>query len=87
MTACKDIPDEPILKFLDGREHWANSFGDGNADSVLQVFPAGTPWKLARAKMNSLIHRGLVNGCSAMHNCRGDYELTEDGAKALRGRA
>jgi len=36
---------------------------------------------LVRAKMASLIRRGLVDGCAC--GCRGDFELTEKGLALL----
>lgn len=70
---CKNIPEQPILDYLaslNGR--WA-TWCPGWDNSVMQVMPPGTPPKLARAKMNQLIKRGLVDGCTC--GCRGDYEL------------
>jgi len=83
----KDIPDMPILEFLENRLNneenvWACSF-EGFENSVQQAMPPGIPWKLVRAKMCSLIRKGLVSGCSSMHNCRGDYELTSKGQAVL----
>lgn len=82
---CKDIPDEPILRFLDGPHvgwyvpGWATWQGGDPLppNSVLRAMPPGTPEKLARAKMARLIDRGWVDGCSC--GCRGDYRLTEPG--------
>jgi hypothetical protein len=79
---CKDIPDAPIMEFL------ANQGGIGctwlvhdgeppGARCVLGAMPAGTPPKLALAKMSMLIRRGVVSGCTC--GCRGDFELTSMG--------
>ena len=80
---CKDVQNEPILKFLmqlDGsRGHWFCD-DDGNpldGRSVLNAMPRGTPAKVAKAKMANLIKKGLVSGCNC--GCRGDYVLTEAG--------
>lgn len=85
---CKDIPDEPILRWLAARLDrefvWATSF-EGFENSVQHAMPEGLPWKVVRAKMCSLIRRGFVTGCESMHNCRGDYELTQKGQEVLNG--
>lgn len=85
---CKDIPDRPVLQFLatlNGR--WANRFSneDGtpyNERSILHAMPAGTPDKLALAKMRMLMRRRLVQGCGC--GCRGDFELTDKGRELLQ---
>jgi hypothetical protein len=58
------------------RMQWATAH-PGFANSVLNAMPAGTPTALARAKMQRLIDRGLVSGCTC--GCRGDFELTGKG--------
>lgn len=83
---CKDIPDEPILKFLLERGHdgqWCN-WGLGNDRDVTAAMPANTPPKLVLAKMRNLIGRGLVIGCTC--GCRGDFELTQKGRMAAHER-
>lgn len=88
MMQCKDIPDEPILRFLlsdacligDSGTHWGLAF-EGYPNSVQNAMPLGTPNKLAVAKMGQLIHRGLVDGCCC--GCRGDFEVTEKGRASL----
>jgi hypothetical protein len=82
-----EIPTMPILEFLEGLEHGGCRFdgSDGPFDnSVSKAFPSGTPPKVIWATMRSLIRKGLVKGCTQMHNCRGDYELTQDGTKFLK---
>jgi len=84
---CKDIPDAPVLAFLDnlpkpwvwGTWFWSDDYKPEN--SVLNVMPLGTPAKLALAKMRRLIQRGLVDGCDC--GCRGDFELTPKGRQWL----
>ena len=82
---CKDIPDAPIVEFVwsvnDG-DRWANNSFQDERD-VRQAMP-GTfdiPWKLAWAKMNQLIKRGLIDGCPC--GCRGDYVVTEKGCQFI----
>jgi hypothetical protein len=80
---CKDIPDAPVLAFLNnlpvpwtwGTWFWSDDYKPEN--SVLNVMPPGTPEKLALAKMRRLMQRGLVDGCDC--GCRGDFELTPKG--------
>ena len=87
---CKDIPDEPVLRFLSGPFNdwpvpgwgtwfWADDYKPSN--SVANAMPAGTPEKLVLAKMRRLINRGLVDGCGC--GCRGDFELTAKGRQYL----
>jgi hypothetical protein len=35
------------------------------------------PWKVVRAKVASLIRRGIMGGCTC--GCRGDYEIAGEG--------
>jgi hypothetical protein len=82
---CKDIPDEPILRFLDDLDRWA-TYGEGHSmPTVRDAMPANTPKKLQLAKMRSLIDRGLVSGCHC--GCRGDFEITEKGELWLAERS
>jgi hypothetical protein len=87
----KDIPDLPILAFLD--KHGGigcNWYGidlalegrpDTNWISVRHAMPPETPHALVHAKMRRLMHRGLVDGCDC--GCRGDFELTDKGRAFL----
>lgn len=81
---CKDIPTEPILRFVAIYGGvGCNWFGfNENTDwlnerSVRHAMPPNLPDKLVHAKMNQLISKGLVEGCPC--GCRGDYELTKKG--------
>lgn len=75
---CKDIPDEPILKFLAGpydgwpAPGWGTWF-EGFPNSVQNAMPVGTPAKLALAKMRKMIAKGQVYGCGC--GCRGDFRV------------
>ncbi|KVP65619.1 hypothetical protein WJ96_04430 [Burkholderia ubonensis] len=64
---------------------WGTWYTKGDSalfdNSVQHAMPAGVPEKLARAKMGSLIRRGLVKGCAC--GCRGDFELTLKGQAQL----
>lgn len=74
---CKHIADRPVLEFLaslNGR--WGASYSDWPTGVGIAMLP-GIPHKLIVAKMNMLIRRGLVDGCTC--GCRGDYELTPKG--------
>lgn len=55
-------------------------FGQTFANSVALAMP-GVPWRLRLRKMDSLIRRGLAEGCAC--GCRGDFELTEKGGALL----
>lgn len=79
---CKDIPDRPILEFLDSLNgKWANWFGNEYKESVTHAMPDGVPEKLALAKMRQLMNRGVVDGCGC--GCRGDFVLTDKGRAEL----
>lgn len=79
---ARDIPDAPILAFLADlppyengqRRTWATWYRESNA-AVQHAMPAGTPDKLALAKMRSMIRRGLIQGCPC--GCRGDFRLPD----------
>jgi hypothetical protein len=80
---CKDIPDRPILEFLDklnGR--WATWFGNEFDNSVTHAMPPGVDNKLALAKMRKMIKRAVVKGCPC--GCRGDFVITEKGKQELK---
>lgn len=81
---CKDIPERPILEWLNvntGEYAWA-TWGEGySMPTVRDCMPEGVPVKLQIAKMNKLINRGLVNGCGC--GCRGDFYLTDKGKREL----
>jgi len=83
---CKDIPDRPILEFIEpwtNRGRWCFLFSDENQfeTSVSNAMPSGLPYKLMLAKMRQLMRRGLVSGCGC--GCRGDFEITDKGREWL----
>lgn len=88
---CKDIHDWPILHFLANMPKWESGlpkrgtwFWDDDYqpdNSVLRAMSPGTPPKLALAKMQTLIRRKLVDGCTC--GCRGDFEITQKGLLLL----
>jgi hypothetical protein len=80
---CKDIPDEPILRFVASHGgKWCNWYFGDECD-VRRAMPLGfdTPDNLVVAKMARLIQRGLLGGCPC--GCRGDYEMTQKGEAYL----
>ena len=82
---AKDIPEIPILEFLQARK-WSHPVRPGCMfkgfdNSVFNAMPDGTPEKVGRAKMDALIRRELVSGCTC--GCRGDFEVTDKGRKYL----
>ena len=80
---CKDIPDRPIIEFLYKLEQSATWYNPRPGyPSVLEAMPRDTPPKLALSKMEMLIRRGLVDGCSC--GCRGGFIITEKGTLWLR---
>lgn len=85
---CKHIPTLPILQHLRehggiGCTHWEylEDRESHNLRTVVNAMPRSTPPRLVLAKMQSLVNRGLVDGCDC--GCRGDWELTDDGDKEL----
>lgn len=82
---CKDIPDAPILKFLDRLNgQWAGWWKYSKHD-VRTAMPRDLPDNLVLAKMRRLIERGLVDGCAC--GCRGDFVITKRGRELLPHRA
>lgn len=77
---CKDIPEIPILRFLDGLGRWGTTFR-GFDNSVQRAMPYGVCDRLAIAKMATMKRRGLVDGCEC--GCRGDWVLAEGGRRKL----
>lgn len=76
---AKDIEDKAVLSIIartEREEHRWTFYWD-----VAQEL--GVDRKLILAKANALIRRGLMTGCTC--GCRGDFELTAAGAKALEG--
>lgn len=81
-TQCKNIADEPILRFLlKHKGVWCNWWPLPYETSVLNAVPADLPPKLVHAKMKMLMRRGLVTGCPC--GCRGDFEITPKGEEWL----
>lgn len=77
---CKDIPDEPILRFIENHKgDWCFLYGDLRC--VVNAMPSGIPEKLILAKMRMLMRRGLIAGCDC--GCRGDFTLTKKGQSFL----
>lgn len=83
ITRCEEIPDIPILKFLESlgiqRGYLFENFDC--EQSVLRAMPQGVSYELAIEKMQTLIDRGLVHGCTC--GCRGDFWITDNGLKFL----
>lgn len=44
------------------------------------------PQKLVNAKLRKLVLRGLLTGCGDCGDCRGDFELTDEGRRVLKER-
>ena len=83
---CKDIPDRPILEFLDRLQGtWANWNYSDSPYNVRLAMPPDLPDKLVLAKMKQLMHRGLVEGCDC--GCRGDFIITRKGVDWLNAPA
>jgi len=78
-TQCKDIPDEPVLRFLAQRPGVWHNWYFGDDKDVRNAMPADVPEKLVLGKMRMLMRRGLVGGCG----CRGDFEITAKGQQWL----
>lgn len=83
---AKDIPDDDLLELIkrlsnglpvaylnrdayEGfRSPWANRY------AIEAIWPSIPP-KVIRAKLKSLVKRGLVSGCVC--GCRGDFEVID----------
>jgi len=83
---AKDISDARVLaiakSIIDQRVAADNSAWCFRWDfeENLPDFPAKVVW----AKLETVVNRGLLDGCGARHNCRGDFELTDAGAELLK---
>lgn len=82
---CKDIPDSPILEFLDRLDGQWSGWWKCSEHDVRTAMPNNLPDSLVLAKMRRLIERGLVSGCAC--GCRGDFEITKRGKEVLMHRA
>lgn len=84
----KDIPDLPILKFLDdlSKKKLAGILYNNCPQSIYNVFESNKSpaFNLLKAKMRTLIKHKLVEGCAC--GCRGDFKITNKGREILYGR-
>jgi hypothetical protein len=71
MVAAKDIPDEAVLHaVLDlGAPHVAKWAFLWDIQAKLAQYPP----KVVKAKLASLVKRGLLDGCAC--GCRGDFHV------------
>ena len=79
-TYCVAVPwdPDPTLRKREGDDaRWPVWVFTWNLDCLMPMFPP----ELIRAKANQLLRRGLISGCGC--GCRGDFELTEEGARFL----
>lgn len=73
----KDIPEEPILRFLSLQSGWTDRW------KMKEVaFPEWANDKLVLSKMSALIRKQLVDGCPC--GCRGDFEITFSGRNLVK---
>lgn len=79
---AKDLDEIAILNFLDDLRVPALLFDAGFPNDLYQVVSREVPRKVLLAKMNALIRRNLVKGCSC--GCRGDFLITEEGRRFLK---
>ncbi len=82
---CSDIPDLPILEvmYLNGTPYSGWNFFFEDSDSTeLSKHLRKYPYKLAMAKLRSMMKRGLIEGCAC--GCRGDWELEDKGLEMLK---
>jgi hypothetical protein len=79
---CKDIPDRPILELLAKNPGQWHFLWMDHEFSIWPAFPEEVCEKLMLSKMNTLIRRGLVDGCPC--GCRGDFEIAAKGIEWLK---
>lgn len=76
----KDIPDEPIMIFL-AKQSSPSGLHDPSRHNHMPTIRDASPLmrdlpeKLILSKMNNMIRRGLITGCTC--GCRGDFELVD----------
>lgn len=84
----KDIPSRPIIEFVAKhggigctwfKTEWADGSFTYSERSVYNAMPIPDhlPDRLVFVKMNNLIKKGYLDGCTC--GCRGDYEISEKG--------
>jgi hypothetical protein len=78
---AKDIDGRRVLQWLSQQDRAATHWKPLIMPSVLDAMPAGTPEKVALAKMSALLKQGLVDGCGC--GCRGDWRITDKGRGLL----
>jgi hypothetical protein len=87
---AKHVPELAILQAMarhaDGKwwTHWPYNMDDpGDPWSLLTAVPelAAFPDRVLRAKLGTLVRRGLLDGCDC--GCRGDWVILPKGREAL----
>lgn len=81
---AKDIDERPILEFLFERRQRLGKYYDWSCwyhPEFDALFPKDVPYKVRRAKLKSMIDRGLIDGCTC--GCRGDFMIDQRGIEAL----
>ena len=78
---CKDVPEEPVLRFLQKRLGRFNSWCNGSISDVALAMPDDTPPKVVLRKISGLMRRGLVDGCDC--GCAGSFSITQKGQEYL----
>jgi hypothetical protein len=68
---AKDVDEALLAALIDE----ANEDGRWAMVWDLEAAMPDVPPKVIRARLCSMIRRGVIDGCDAMHNCRGDYYL------------
>ena len=72
----KDVPELPILRALAAAP-------EGETFNLVDILNhrAGYPVKVVKARLDSMIRRKLIRGCTC--GCRGDFSITPEGRAAL----
>lgn len=70
---AKDISEWSLTEFLLAIYPHSAGWWSECEHNIMDAVPAGTPAKVVLAKLDSMIRRGLIEGCAC--GCRGDFKI------------
>lgn len=82
ITAAKDIDTDELLAYIRDRQ---SELGRWVLGQDFEEPYASMPHKVLWAKLDRMIRRGLIQGCTC--GCRGDFEITNQGCERLMAKS